>query len=85
MRLLSLLLAGFLLSGCATFDEPDWNKPLIPIPPRQETKPKEEKVWVEAKISRMWVNPHIDENGDLVEGHYKNVVLEQGHWVIREN
>ncbi len=85
MRLLSLLLVSFLLSGCAAFDEPDWNKPLIPIPPRQEAKPKEEKVWVEAKTSRVWVNPHIDENGDLIEGHYKHIVTEAGHWAVKSD
>ena len=79
------LLCVVILSGCATWDEPDFNKPLIPLPERQEAKPKEEKAWVEAKTSRMWVNPHVDENGDLVEGHYKNVVLEPGHWAVKGN
>ncbi|MBF0490434.1 MAG: TraV family lipoprotein [Candidatus Omnitrophica bacterium] len=85
MRFLSLLVMVILLSGCASFDEPDFDKPLIPIVDKKESKPQEDKVWVEAKISRMWVNPKVDENGDLVEGHYKNVVLEQGHWVIKGN
>ena len=79
------LLCVVILSGCTTLDEPDFNKPLIPIPERQEAKPKEQKVWVEAKTGRIWVNPRVDENGDLVEGHYKNVVLEPGHWAVNGN
>jgi len=85
MRFLSLLLTVFLLSGCASFDDFDFNKPLISIPEKKGSKPKEEKVWVEAKTSRVWVNSHVDENGDLIEGHYKDVVLESGHWDIKGN
>ncbi len=77
------LLCVVILSGCATLDEPDFNKPLIPIPERQQAKPKEEKAWVEAKTSRAWVNAHVDENGDLVEGHYKHIVIEAGHWAVK--
>ncbi|MBF0489363.1 MAG: hypothetical protein HQL15_01925 [Candidatus Omnitrophica bacterium] len=85
MGFLSLLVMIFLLSGCASFDEPDFDKPLISIPEKKEPKSQEDKVWVEAQISRMWVNSQVDENGDLVEGHYKNVVLEPGHWMIKGN
>ncbi|MBI3601519.1 MAG: TraV family lipoprotein [Candidatus Omnitrophica bacterium] len=85
MRFITLLLAVILLSGCETLQDMDFNKPLIPIPENIETKPKEEKIWVEARTSRIWVNPHVDENGDLVEGHYKNTVLEPGHWVVNGN
>ena len=82
MRFMFLLFAIILLCGCETTQEFDFDKPLIPIPDNKESKPKEEKIWVEAKTSRIWVNPHVDENGDFVEGHYKNTVLESGHWVV---
>ena len=47
-------------------------------------KPKssEDKAWVEAKTSRVWVSPRIDENGDYVEGYYKYIVIDPGHWSL---
>ena len=84
LKLISLLFVVF-SSGCATSDDIDFNKPLVVLAEKKDTKPKEEKAWIEAKTSRMWVNPHVDENGDLVEGHYKNTVLEPGHWAIKGN
>jgi hypothetical protein len=39
-----------------------------------------EKGWVEAKTKKIWVSQHVDENGDLVDGHYKHVVEVPGHW-----
>ena len=94
--LLGLMIIVVFLSGCANFQEPDFDKPLIvlpqdtvapqnTVPQNQETKPKppEDKVWVEAKTSKLWVNPYVDENGDLVEGHYKDIVTDQGHWELQ--
>lgn len=83
MRFITIVLTVILLSGCETVQELDFNKPLIPIPENKSTKPKEEKIWIEAKTSRLWVNSHVDENGDLVEGHYKHIVTEAGHWVVK--
>ncbi len=87
-----LLLAVVLLSGCQTFQEPDFDKPLINLQADNEgyvvnknTKPTQQKVWVEAKTSRIWVSPQVDENGDYVEGHYKYIVLEPGHWSLNGN
>jgi len=99
MQLLSLLFILCVLSGCAGYQDPDFNKPLIVLPQdtdttqntnaqqNEETKPKpeENKVWVETKTSKLWVNPFVDENGDLVEGHYKDIVTEQGHWELKPN
>lgn len=82
MHLILIIMAVF-LSGCASFQDPDFDKPLIVLAEKQETKPKEEKIWVEAKTSRVWVNPYVDENGDLVEGHYKNIVAAAGHWEVK--
>ena len=80
---LGLVLIAVVLSGCASFDELDFSKPLIPFPENKVAKPQEEKVWVEAKTSRAWVGAHVDENGDLVEGHYKHIVIEAGHWAVK--
>ncbi|MBF0490202.1 MAG: TraV family lipoprotein [Candidatus Omnitrophica bacterium] len=85
MRFIYMLLAVILLSGCETFKEPDFDKPLIPIPENKPAKSKEDKVWVEAKTSRIWINPHVDENGDYEQGHYKYTVLENGHWRVNPN
>ena len=89
MPLLSLLLGICVLSGCACFQEPDFNKPLIDLPTdsegfvqNKEQKAVRQKVWIEAKTSRIWVSPNVDENGDYVEGHYKYIVLEAGHWSL---
>ena len=87
MGFVSLLLAVIFLSGCASFNDPDldFDKPLVSRQENKKIKPKEEHSWVEAKTSRIWVNSHVDGNGDLVEGHYKNTVLESGHWAVKEN
>ena len=45
---------------------------------------KEEKVWVEAETRKVWVNNHVDENGDMVEGHYKHMIVTPGHWTANE-
>jgi len=85
MRLV-LMLTVVLLSGCASFDELDFSKPLIPVPEnKKDVQTKREKVWVETKTSRVWVNSRVDEGGDYVEGHYKHTVLEPGHWVVQSD
>src|ERR1700733_7091375 len=97
--LLGLIVVAIFLSGCTGYQDPDFNKPLIVLPQdndapqntntqlNEEIKPKppEDKVWIEAKTSKLWVNPYVDENGDLVEGHYKDIVTEQGHWELKSN
>ncbi len=97
MGFLLVVLVVCILSGCACFQEPDFNKPLIVLPQdtddlqnaatRQneetKTKPPENKIWIETKTSKLWVNPYVDENGDLVEGHYKDIVTDQGHWELK--
>ncbi len=82
---LGFILIAVMLSGCAAGNEMDFNKPLIPIPEKKETTLPEEKVWIEAKTSRVWVNSHIDESGDLIDGHYKHIVTEAGHWEVKAN
>ncbi len=92
LRFLSLLMVVLLFGGCACFNEPDFDKPLITLPEdkdtntkSKDTKPPQHQAWVEAKTSRLWVSPHIDENGDYVEGYYKYIVLDPGHWILNGN
>ena len=79
LKIVSLLLI-VALSGCASTKQ-DFDESLIPIPDKKAKQ--REEVWIEAKTSRVWVNDRVDENGDLVEGHYKNVILEPGHWDVK--
>lgn len=44
----------------------------------------EEKVWVEAETKKVWVNDHVDESGDMVEGHYKHIIVTPGHWAVKD-
>ncbi len=91
--LLGFFIVAVFLSGCTGYQDPDFNKPLIVLPQdtdiqqNKESKPKppEDKVWIEAKTNKLWVNSYVDENGDLVEGHYKDIVIEQGHWEVKSN
>ena len=46
---------------------------------------EKDKVWVEAETKKIWVNSHVDENGDMVEGHYKHVIVTPGHWAVKES
>ncbi len=85
LRFLSLLFAVLIVCGCASVSDFDFDKPLIPIPENTPEKPKEDGVWIETKTSRVWVNPHVDENGELVEGHFKHIVLEPGRWAVKAN
>lgn len=40
--------------------------------------------WVPAETNRIWVNSYVDKNGNLVEGHYQHIILEQGYWSIAD-
>ena len=68
------------MSGCA------FNKEAITqyIPMIPKETPKQHEAWVPAKTQRVWVNPTVDETGALVAGHYKQVVVEPGHWVLQD-
>lgn len=43
-----------------------------------------DKVWVEAETKKIWVNSQVDENGDMVEGHYKHIIVTPGHWAVKD-
>ena len=84
IRVFLVFLMCLVCSGCKTFEsflKKDGSIPVIAAAkPRVET----ETVWVEAKTKKVWVNPHIDEDGNMIDGHYKYVVLEEGHWALQE-
>jgi hypothetical protein len=91
LKSLSLVAAILLCSGCAYFQEPDFDKPLITLPgdmcsenkPSKPPQPQpQQEAWVEAKTSRIWVSPHVDQNGDYIEGYYKYIVIKPGHWSL---
>lgn len=44
----------------------------------------DEKVWIEAETKKVWVNDQVDENGDMVEGHYKHIIVTPGHWAVKD-
>jgi len=96
MPLLFLMFMLCILSGCTGYQDPDFDKPLIILPEdrdnnseisdtkseNREIKPPQQQAWADAKTSRIWVSPHVDENGDYVEGYYKYIVLVPGHWIL---
>ena len=43
-----------------------------------------DKVWIEAETRKIWVNNQVDDNGDMVEGHYKHIIVTPGHWAVKE-
>ena len=70
---------GLSLTGCTIV-----NKHQVKINP-PPAKAIEQKVWIEAQTNKVWVNPHVDENGDMVEGHYKHIVMIPGHWAVKDD
>ncbi|MDE2009882.1 MAG: TraV family lipoprotein [Candidatus Omnitrophica bacterium] len=93
-KFLTLVISVLLLGGCTWLYEPDpdFDKPLISIPGQsdvctepRETKPTPKEVWIEAKTSRIWVSPHVDQNGDYIDGYYKYIIIKPGHWAINGN
>lgn len=72
-RLLILLILIIGFSGCVTLVK---EKTYCPI----TSDKKSDMVWVEAKTNKIWVNPHVDDSGDMVEGHYKYTIVIPGHW-----
>ncbi len=79
MRTIALLTACILFSGCATYG----SLPFIKATDQQPSV-ETETVWVNAKTKKIWINPHVDDEGNMVEGHYKFIVLEKGHWALQE-
>jgi len=80
--------------GCTFIYKPssDLYKPSTTPPLENETcsepkpsKPAPQEIWVESKTSRIWVSPHVDTNGDYIDGYYKYIILKPGHWAINGN
>ncbi len=59
------------------------NKPIPVITALKQTV-ETETVMVPAKTKKVWVNPYIDDEGNMIEGHYKYVILEESHWALQE-
>ena len=80
IRVIFIGLLCVCFAGCETLShsgpKPEVKAAVVAVQPRGD----EAKVWVEAKTRKVWVNQHVDENGDLVDGHYKHVVEVPGHW-----
>ncbi len=81
MKLILGFLVCIFLTGCQTVKSKNQIM-LLPAVKESNSKVNEEKFWVEAETNKIWVNPHVDENGELVDGHYKYVVVIPGHWAV---
>lgn len=75
------------MTGCTSFKK---TKPLSPLAmsvtnQEQPSRNEKEKVWIEAETKKVWVNNYVDENGDMIEGHYKHIIITPGHWAVKES
>lgn len=76
--LMTLTVCAILCSGCQSLSKNQLKHFSIPADALGT-----EKVWVEAKTRKIWVNAHVDDNGDMVDGHYKYLVVAPGHWAVK--
>ena len=83
-RIFLFLLICFICSGCKTLESFYKKKEPVMVDTVPQTA-EDENMWIQAKTSKVWVNPHVDDEGNLIEGHFKHVVLEEGHWALQEN
>ncbi len=83
-KIILVILSCIFCSGCKTFDSFVKKGGSIPVITAEKTQVETETVWVPAKTKKVWVNPHIDEEGNMVDGHYKYMILEEGHWALQE-
>jgi len=80
------LIMAISFMGC-TFIHKTQAHNVVPMPVSSQEKfspDNEEKVWVEAETKKVWVNNHVDESGDMVEGHYKHIIVTPGHWAVKD-
>lgn len=85
LKIFVLLTGCVLSSGCITI-----LKQQIPQKSQQsdvctDLDKRPAMVWVEAKTNKIWVGPQLDDNGDMVEGHYKYTVITPGHWDMKND
>lgn len=79
-----VILMCLISSGCSTLENFIRNYNAIPVTSAIKQKADTETVWVQAKTRKIWINPYVDDDGSMVEGHYKYIVLEEGHWAVQE-
>ena len=82
-ELFIITVIGLNLSGCTLVHKSQTK--IVKVLAAAVEQPAGEKVWVEAQTNKVWVNPHVDENGDMVEGHYKHIVITPGHWAVKDD
>lgn len=86
-RSLLFLIMVISFMGCTVIHKIQ-TRNIVPMPVLSQEKSSansEEKVWVEAETKKVWVNDHIDESGDMVEGHYKHIIVTPGHWAVKDS
>ena len=56
---------------------------LCPIQVRViQEKPFAEPIRVQPQISKVWIQPYVDKDGNLVDGRYVYVVVKKGGWLL---
>ena len=78
------MIVCILCSGCKTWDYFLRKEKAPPVIQTTDKQSESGTLWVNAKTKKVWINPHVDEEGNMVEGHYKYIVLEQGHWALQD-
>ncbi|MCP4653461.1 MAG: hypothetical protein GY858_08815 [Candidatus Omnitrophica bacterium] len=80
-----ILLLGLIavLTGCAAQKQP------IIYQTAQLNQKEYPKVgdgkWISADTRKVWVGAHVDpDTGDYVAGHFRYIVLSDGHWDLQE-
>jgi hypothetical protein len=79
-----VVLICFVCFGCETLENFTKRKGSVPVISSIKPQVETETVWVPARTKKVWVNPHVDDDGNMIEGHYKYVILEEGHWALQE-
>lgn len=84
-KLIALTLVMFFMTGCLTNRTRIIKNNTLLSKSEVKYEVSEEGIWVPAKIQRVWVSPHVDsDTGDFIQGHYKCIVLDPGHWKAQE-
>lgn len=60
---------------------------LCPVAPELQVrviheKPFAEPIRIQPMISKVWIQPYVDKNGNLVDGRYIYVLLKKGGWLL---
>lgn len=85
-KIFEIVLGCLILSGCQSLNsiQPKQSIAIREPPATVEKARNDEDVWVPDKISKIWINSYVDDEGNMVEGHYKYVIIEPGHWKLQE-